>query len=231
MARPHEDRERHTLVDHRPGGTPVTFAAGAWCALELASVEAARTDAALSAYETLVGKAQTSAAKAGRAAILRSTNGRRVIVLLELDGHAAFRHVAAAWDDHHLEAGHRAVAESGSLALYRLDVVAGEAAIDPGTHDAYAFERVARAADEVRAVLPSLEAADGFRGALLLGLDDAETANGGAAILYRFTDAQHFDAFRASATALQYLGPIGETGETVHAVHPVKTFTGEAVAG
>jgi hypothetical protein len=230
MARPHEDRERHTLVDHRPGGMPVTFAAGAWCAVEIASVEAARADAAISAYETLVEKARSSAAKAGAAAILRSTNGRRAIVLMELDGHVAFRHVAAAWDDHHLEAEHRAKAESGSLALYRVDVVAGEAGIDPDTHDAYAFERASRASGAVRAVLPSLEAADGFRGALLFGLDDAKSPNG-SALLYRFTDAQRFDAFRASAPALQFLGPVGETGETVHAVHPVKTFTGEAVPG
>ena len=42
MTRPHEDLERHTPTDHRPGGVPVTFAPGTWCAIDIAHVKADR---------------------------------------------------------------------------------------------------------------------------------------------------------------------------------------------
>jgi len=221
MARPHEDRELHTTVEHRPGGLPILFAAGAWCAIEVVHVEADRVDAAIAAYETLIEKARTSSAKAGIAAVLRGVNDRRVIALIELDGHEGFRHVQSAWDDHHLFAERRAVAESTSLALYRLAASSGEVFIDPATHDAYAFEHLAREPERARGAIAPIVAAAGFRGVSIFGTDDASAS----AILYRFERAEQFDAFRAGPAGREALGPIGATGETVYAVHPVKTFS------
>ncbi len=222
MTRPHEDLERHTPVDHRPGGLPVTFAAGAWCAIEVAHVEADRVGAAISTYETLIEKARTSSAKAHAAAVLRSVNNRRVIALIGLDGHEGFRHIKSAWDDHHLFAERHDVAESGSLALYRLAASAGDVYIDPTCKDAYAFERVAREPERARELIEPIVAARGFEGALVFGGDGASAS----AIVYRFGHSEEIDSFRASSAALSILGPLGATGETLYAVHPVKTFSG-----
>ena len=64
-----------------------------------------------------------------------------MIVLLHLDGHEGFRHLCAAWDDHHLVAERHDVAESRSLTLYSLAATLGDAAIDPASTDAVAFEQ------------------------------------------------------------------------------------------
>src|SRR5271154_4460850 len=111
MSRPHEDRRRHTLVDHRTGGAPITFVPGAWCAIEMLHVAADRSDAAISSYETLVERARTPTKGVGIAALLRSRDRRRVVVLFQLDGHEAFRHLAAAWDHHHVLSERHSVAE------------------------------------------------------------------------------------------------------------------------
>jgi hypothetical protein len=220
MPRPHEDRERHTDVDHRPGGPLIQFPPGGWYAIEIVHVKKDRVDAALSAYETLIEKARTSAAKAHAAAIFRSVNDRRVIALIQLGGHDAFRHLSAAWDDHHLTAEHRAVAESSSLALYQLSASAGETILDPGSTDAYAFEHVARAPEHVRTIVGTIAAAEGFLSALVFGTDDATAS----AVVYRFVRAANLEAFRQSPAAQQILGPVGASGETLAAVHPVKTL-------
>jgi len=219
MARPHEDRERHTFVDHRPGGLPTAFAPGAWCAIDIVHVTAERQEAAVSTYETLIEKAQTSAAKAHTAAVLRSVNHRRVIAIVGLEGHAGFAHLASAWDVHHLYAEHHAVAESVSLALYQVKESAGEVFIDPATHDAYAFERTATDAVQVARLIEPLTAAAGFRGVLVFGGD-----TGGAAIVYRFERAAEIDVFRAGAAAREVLGAEGSSGDAEFAVHPVKSF-------
>jgi hypothetical protein len=213
------NNERHTPVDHRPGGPPATFARGAWCAIDIVHVTAEREDAAVSTYETLIEKAQTSAAKAQVAAVLRSANHRRVIAIVGLEGHSAFAHLASAWDAHHLYAEHHAVAESVALALYQVKESAGEVSIDPASHDAYAFERTATDAVQVATLIEPLSAAAGFRGALVLGGD-----SGGAAIVYRFAHAAEIDAFRAGAAARKVLGAEGSSGDTEFAVHPVKSF-------
>jgi hypothetical protein len=41
MSRPHEDRQGHTLVDHRLGGLPMTFPNGSWLAIGVGRVKAA----------------------------------------------------------------------------------------------------------------------------------------------------------------------------------------------
>lgn len=220
MPRPHEDLERHTPVDHRPGGPPVTFPPSAWCAIEVAHQPAERARAEVATYETLIEKARTSPAKARAAAVFRSVNARRVVALVELGGHEGFRHLTAAWDEHHMVAERHAVADSGSLGLYQLAASAGENTIDPETKDAYAFERVARDPHRVRDLIAPLARARGFRGALVFGSDDGTAS----ALVYRFERSEEFDAFRASAAALDVLGPAGEAGETLFAVHPVKTF-------
>jgi hypothetical protein len=220
MPRPHEDLERHTLTDHRPGGPAVAFAPGAWCAINVAHVKADRVGAGISTYETLIEKARTSTAKARAAVVLRSVNNRRVIALIAINGHEAFRHLKSAWDDHHLNAERHAVAESSSLALYQLAVSAGDASFDPASKDAYAFEHVAREPERVGALIAAIGAAQGFRGTLVFGSDDASAS----AIVYRFEHSGEVDAFRESAAARQVLGPVGASGESISAVHPVRTF-------
>jgi hypothetical protein len=220
MPRPHEDLERHTPADHRPGGAPIAFAAGAWCAIDIAHMKADRVDAGIAAYETLIEKARTSSTKARAAVVLRATNNRRVIALIEIEGHDAFRHLQSGWDDHHLKAQRHAVAESSSLGLYRLAASAGHIDLDPASTDAYAFEHVARGPDHVRALMPAIAAAPGFRGALVFGSDDASAS----VILYRFSHAAECDAFRTSGAAGQVLGPIGASGESISSVHLIRTF-------
>ena len=220
MPRPHEDIERHTPVDHRTGGPAIAFAPGTWCAIEVAHLAADRIDAGVAAYETLIERARSSAAKAHAAVVFRAKNGRRVIALVALDGHERFRHLAAAWDDHHLEAQHRAVAESTSLLLYRLAESAGDALLDPASTDAYAFERVSRAPAAVRGAIAPLASAPGFRGVSIFGSDDDVAS----AIVYRFEHAADVTAFRTSAVAIDILGDVGASAETLDAVHPVKTL-------
>jgi hypothetical protein len=99
MSRPHEDRQNHTLVDHRPGGDPLTFAPGSWIVLGVAHVKSERTDACVSAYETLLEQAAASKAHAYPAAVVVSGNGRRVITLAAVTGHDGFKAIAAAWVD------------------------------------------------------------------------------------------------------------------------------------
>ena len=220
MPRPHEDLERHTPTDHRPGGAPIEFAPSAWCAIDVVHVKADRVDAGIAAYETLIEKARTSTAKARAAVVLRSVNHRRVIVLVEIEGHDAFRHLVSAWDDHHLKAERHAVAESSALALYRLAMGSGAVSLDPASKDAYAFEHVARGPERVRPLIATIAAAQGFRGVLLFGSDDASAS----AIVYRFAHAAELDAFRESPAARQALGPVGSGGDSMSAVHPVRTF-------
>ena len=206
MSRPHEDRQHHTATDHHAGGPAIVFAPGAWWAIGVVHVTAERADAAIASYETLVENARTSAARVHEAAILRSQNHRRVIVLLHLDGHEGFRHLGAAWDDHHLVAQRHDVAESRSLTLYRLAANLGDAAIDPASTDALAFEQFSDNLERMQAVTSSIAAAPGFRGASTLRSDDDSTA----AIVYRFANVEEVGAFRAS--------------ETLYPVHVVRTF-------
>jgi len=220
MTRPHEDLERHTPTDHRPGGVPITFAPGTWCAIDVAHVKADRVNAGISAYETLIEKARTSTVKAHGAAIPRSVNNRRVIALIGINGHDAFRHLKTAWDDHHLSAERRAVAESSALALYQVAASGGQATIDSASKDSYGFEHVARDPNHVRALIAAIGAAEGFRGLLVFGTDDARAS----VVVYRFEHAAQLDTFCQSAAAQQILGPVGDMGETASPVHPVKTF-------
>jgi hypothetical protein len=220
MTRPHEDLERHTPTDHRPGGVPVTFAPGTWCAIDVAHVKADRVNAGISAYETLIEKARTSTVKAHAAAILRSVNNRRVIALIGINGHDAFRHLKTAWDDHHLTAERHAVAESSALALYQVAASGGNATIDPTSADSYTFEQVARDPAHVRALTAAIGTAEGFRGLLVFGTDDARAS----VVVYRFEHAAQLDAFRQSAAVRQILGLVSDMGDVASPVHPVKTF-------
>jgi len=186
----------------------------------VAHVAAERAPAGVAAYETLVEQARVAAPKAREAAVLESHNRRRVIALLHLDGHEAFRHLTATWDDHHLFAERHAVAESQSLALYRIVTNVGEATIDPASTDAYAFEHVSLGVERTRAVTGPIVAAPGFRGATLFGADGADAS----AVLYRFAHAEEIEAFRATPEAEHVLGSSGAPGETFYAVRPVRTF-------
>jgi hypothetical protein len=204
MTRPHEDLQRHTAVDHRPGGPAIQFPKNAWCAIDVVHVKRDRVDAGISAYETLIEQASKSAAKARTAAILRSTDDRRVFALVEIGGHDAFKHLQSAWDDHHLLAEHRTVAESSGLALYQVITATGDCTLDPQSKDAYAIESFPTAPQQVERILTSLATTQGFRGALLFGTDDGTKSFA----VYRFEHAAQLAAQRAAADA----------------VHPVKTF-------
>lgn len=204
MTRPHEDIQHHTAVDHRPGGPPVQFAKNGWCAIDIVHVKSDRVDAGVSAYETLIEQARTSAAKAGSAAIFRAGDNRSVLALVEVGGHNAFKHLQSAWDDHHLLAEHRAVAESSKLALYQVTAVTGDAALDPQSKDAYAVEPFAAAPQQVQKTLAGLPAAPGFRGVVLIGSDDGTKSFA----IYRFEHAAQIEGLRPAARL----------------VHPVKTF-------
>jgi len=226
MSRPHEDLQRHTDVDHRLGGPPIELPPAAWFAIDIVHIKSGRVDAALSSYETLIEKAKTSSAKALTSAVLRTENDRRVIALVELEGHEAFAHLKSAWDNHHLTQEHRDVAESSSLGLYQLAAVVGEPALDPASKDVYAFEHFARSLDVSWHLRPGDAAAfqgtlnQVFKGFFVFKKDD-DTAS---AAIYRGTHAESIDAFRASAEAQRVFGAIGGQGETFAYAHPVKTF-------
>jgi hypothetical protein len=204
MTRPHEDLQHHTPVDHRPGGPAIAFPKNAWCAIDIVHVKSERVDAGLSAYETLIEQARTSATKAKLAAILRSADNRRVFALVELGGHDAFAHLRSAWDDHHLQAGHRTVAESSTLALYQVISVTGDCALDPQSKDAYAIEHIPTGPQHIAELIATLVPAQGFRGALLFATDDAMES----IVIHRFEQAAQLERLRPSAQP----------------VHPVKTF-------
>jgi DNA-3-methyladenine glycosylase II len=207
MTRPHEDLQRHTPTDHRPGGVPIEFEKGAWCAIDVIDVKVSRVDAGIGSYETLIEKARGSTAIPVRAAaVLRSDNKRRVIALLEIPGHEAFGHMRSAWDDHHLFAERHDVAESTALALYRVIDGAGTTAIDPAAHEIYAFERVALRPEQAASFVATAQAAPGFRGILVFGSDDGAVA----AVIYRFDHKDRLEAFRS--------------GGAVTLVQPVRTF-------
>jgi hypothetical protein len=220
LPRTHEDRERHTLVDHRAGGAPAAFTAGSWLAIGIARVKAERNDACVAAYETLVERARASNVHAGAAAVFASDNGRRVAVLVGVRGHDGFRHLAAAWDDHHRNAQHRVIAESVSFALYEVAAAIGAAEIDPSSHDAYVYEQVERPVERVTDLFSGLGTLPDFRGALVFGGDTTT----GTVVLSRFAHSAAYDAFRTGRDAVNALGSTGDSGETSFGAHPRKTF-------
>jgi hypothetical protein len=208
MTRPHEDLQRHTPADHRQGGVAVTFAPGAWCAIDVVHTKAERVDAGISAYETLIEQARKQPLGVRVAAVLRSVNDRRVIALVDLEGHEAFRHLTSSWDDHHLVQQKRDVAESSTLALYRLAASSGDASIDPLSKDTYAFEEIARGSQPASALATAAEQAHGFRGVLVFESDGGDRL----AVIYRFGHPADLAALRAD-------------GDAIAAVHPVRTFS------
>ncbi|HTV93807.1 MAG TPA: hypothetical protein VMG98_13915 [Verrucomicrobiae bacterium] len=204
MTRPHEDLRHHTPVDHRPGGPAIQFADGAWCVIDILHVKSERAPAVVSAYETLVEQARTSAAKAGNAVILRSINDRRVVAILEVGGHGALAHIQASWDDHHLLAEHRTSAESRGLALYHVVSTTGDCALDPASRSVYAFEHFPSAPQSVQQLIDRSAAAQGFLGAQLFATDDGTKSFA----IYHFEHREEIEALRPNALA----------------AHPVKTF-------
>jgi len=220
MSRPHEDRERHTLVDHRPGGAPITFAARSWLVVGIARVKAERSDACIAAYESLVEKAQTSNVHAGPAAVFGSHNGRRVVTLVGVRGHDGFRHLAAAWDDHHRYEQHRAIAESVSLGLYEVAASIAAADVDPASHDAYRFEHIERPVPGAAELYASIDASAEFRGATILHADTGE----GTVLLSRFANVAAYESFRAGRDAANALGSADGSGTSSFQVRPTRTF-------
>jgi hypothetical protein len=188
MTRPHEDRQRHTAVDHKPDGSAIQIAPNAWCAIDVVHVKKERLDAAIASYETLIEKARTSSAKAGASAMLRSLDNNRVIVLITLGGHGAFTHLQSAWDDHHLHSERHDVAESSTLALYHVVAELGNVTFDPQAKSAYAVEHVGVDPQKARALAQTTAEAQGFRGALVFGNDDANAS----VLVYQFEHPSEF---------------------------------------
>jgi hypothetical protein len=220
VSRPHEDRERHTLVDHRPGGLPITFANGSWLVVGVGRVKAERSDACVAAYETLVEKAETSNVHAGSAVVLTSHDKRRVITIVGVRGHDGFRHLAAAWDDHHRFEQHRAIAESVSLGLYEVAASIGETLVDPASHDTFVFEQFERPVPKIADLFASSNALADFRGAMILQGDDGRTT----VVISRFVNGEAYETFRTSRAAANALGSEDQTGTSSFPVHPVRTF-------
>ncbi len=192
MTRSHEDIQHHTAVDHKPGGPAIRFAPNGWCAIDVVHVKSDRVDAGISSYETLIEQARTSSAKARQAALLRSLDNRRVIVLVALGGHDAFRHLKSAWDDHHLRAEKHTVAESSALALYQLMHAIGDVGLDPQAKNVYAVEHIAVGPEKAQAIAQTTAQATGFRGALVFGSDD-QTAS---VLIYQFEHPSEFEVAR-----------------------------------
>jgi hypothetical protein len=209
MPRPHEDRERHTLTDHRPGGETIAFEAGSWFAVEIARVKRERLGAALSAYESMIERARTSSGEARCAAVFSAATGREVLALVGVAGHEEFRQLASAWDDHHRFANGHAVTESRTLGLYRVERTAGDVSIDPASTDAYVFERMARDRNVPVPIVTDVSAALGFRGVVAFRSDDGNRS----ILIYRFENLGQFELLR-----------IAPAPHTEH-MRPVKTFS------
>jgi hypothetical protein len=220
MSRPHEDREKHTPVDHRPGGEPLFFASGTWCAIDVAHAKTDRSQAAISSYETLIEQARTTSAKARSSAVFSSDNGRRVVAIIELGGHEGFRHLETAWNDHHRYAEHRVKDESSVLELYRVLEGAGGVSIDPDSHTKYAIDRVAHEPARADALTTAISGQAGFLGVIVFGKDDDTRS----IILYWFETREALESARTSEAVQRVLGPLGETGESFFLAHLVKTF-------
>lgn len=192
MTRPHEDLERHTQVDHRPGGSAVHLAPGTWCAIDMVHVKSERLGAAVASYETLLEKARTSSVKASACAILRSLDDHRIIVFVTLDGHSSFAHLKSSWDDHHLHAEHHDVAESSALALYHIVAELGNVTFDPQAKNVYAVEHIGVDVQKARALAQTTGETPGFRGALVFGNDDANAS----VLVYQFEHASEFSVVK-----------------------------------
>lgn len=219
MSRPHEDRERHTLVDHRPGGAPITFPAGSWLVVGVAHVKAERSDACIAAYESLIEKAQTSNVHAGPAAVFASHDGRRVVTMVGVRGHDGFRHLTAAWDDHHRSEQHRAIAESVSLGLFEVAASIAAADVDPASHDAFVYEQFERPVRNVTSLFASTGAPADFHGATILHRDDGSAS----VILSRFAQLAAYETFRADRAVSNALGVADRSGASFQ-VRPTRTF-------
>jgi len=209
MSRPHEDRENHTLVDHRPGGDDVSFVVDSWYAIEIAHVKRTRIDAAISAYESMIEKSRATEADAGIAAVFSAVSDREILALCEVRGHDAYRRMASAWDDHHRFAAGHAVAESRTLGLYRVAQTLGDVSVVADASDAYIFERTPRNGLSERPARNDVTAALGFRGVVAFLSDDGNRS----LLIYRFEHLDQFAAIRATSAA-----------QTEH-VRPVKTFS------
>ncbi len=220
MSRPHEDRERHTLVDHHRGGPAVAFSVGGWLAIGTVRVAAERNDACISAYETLIDEVHRNV-HAGLAVIFASENARRVVTMVGLRGHEGFGHLKAAWDDHHRFAQHRAMSESEVLELFTVGTSIGAADIDPASSDAYVFERIVRPVAHVSELFASLSGSSDFRAATIFNADGGA---GPTILLLRFAHIAAYDVFRHSRGAATVLGAPGANAETHYRIHPRKTI-------
>jgi hypothetical protein len=196
----------HTLVDHRPGGRPVAFAAdpSAWLAVDIEPVQRHHAYEAIGRLESHVAS-ETHRLNLPAAAVLRSCDDRHVAAVLALPGgHRAFASLARTWED------------PGSLSLCLVTAVAGLPELDPASHTAIAVERFELSATRTESVLPLTATARGFVGAAILGAEDGKRAFA----LYRFEYRSDLDDFRSDAAVVALLGP-----PALSRYHIVKTYS------
>jgi len=213
----------HTPVDHRDGGPALTLHAGSteWAAVELIHVRADRAPAAVAASQTLI-ELLDKEVDVRSAAIFVSKHQRRVATFVWLTGHEDYSKLQHAWDEHHLEREHREAVEKRDLSICRVSAMAGDPAIQPGTHTVWAIEKLplnaSRAAEALKVIERSRPA--GFVGAVIFGADDGTHSYLG----HRWEHKENVEAFRESATAVQAIGPAGRTGDAFELYQPVWTF-------
>jgi hypothetical protein len=220
MSRPHEDLQHHQAVNHVAGGVPVAYAPGAWCAIAIGHVNAERSQAAVSSYETLVEKAQRPPVNARGAAVFRSADGRRVVAIIRVDGHEQFRHLQTLWSEHHRVPDHPPADRRPTLELYQLIASAGKFVIDTTASGAHAIERIADGQDRTRLIIDPITAANGFRSLGIFATDQRTDC----VIIYHFAHDAELGAARASAAVSDIFGDPGEDGNTMFYVRPLKTF-------
>jgi hypothetical protein len=142
------------------------------------------------------------------------------VTLVGVRGHDGFRHLAAAWDDHHRFAQHRVVAESVSSGLFEVAAAVADAEVVPGAHDAYVYEQFERPVPGARDLFASSEVSAEFRGATILHGDDGRAT----VILARFAHIAAYEAFRAGRDAANALGAADGSGTTSFQITPTRTF-------
>ncbi len=213
----------HTPVDHRAGGPALTLHAGPteWAAVELIHVRADRAPAAVAASQTLI-ELLGREVDVRSAAIFVAKHERRVATFVWLTGHEDYSKLRNAWDEHHLEREHREAVEKRDLSICRVNAVAGDPTIRPGTHTVWAIEKLPLSASRAAEVLTVIERSRpaGFVGAVVFGADDGTHSYFG----HRWEHKESVESFRGSAAAVQAIGPAGKTGDAFELYQPVWTF-------
>jgi len=153
MARFHQgtatDHARpHTDVDHRSVGPDVEIAnAKGWVAVAEFGVKPDRQQAEISALETRVELFRRER-HIGSSFVIASRDKHRVGAFLWIGGHAEFRSLQSAWDQHAQHLARTDKAESGQLFLCTCKSTTGNPTFEVEGSDVVTFDALAPAATE-----------------------------------------------------------------------------------